>query len=115
MIRTGSDGFAREVTTSAVMIFVRLAIGSDVSGLHLNSTSPDETSNTSAARGGLRMRMWKESTPVIGTSGTGWSRTRGDGSRDSPGDFCAGCAAEASGKGSRSEPRAGLSRGVSAR
>jgi hypothetical protein len=56
VIRTRSSGSVSWLTTSAVMIFARLAIGRTFSGRRRNSTSPLSTSNTSAARGAFLKR-----------------------------------------------------------
>ena len=66
VIRTGSFGWLRSTVSSAVMIFVRLAIGSTSVGRSRHSTSPVSTSNTSPARGGRRRWMWNASTPESG-------------------------------------------------
>src|SRR5829696_1567909 len=67
-MRTGSLGWLRSTVRSAVMIFVRLAIGSTRSGRWRHSTSPVSTSNTSPARGGLFRWTWKASIPESGTA-----------------------------------------------
>src|SRR5215207_4700553 len=79
------------------MIFVRLAIGKTSSGRRRHSTSPVSTSNTSPARGGLRNRTWKASTPPSGTSGTGSASISGAGSRGSSGAPATGGEPTASG------------------
>ena len=79
-MRTGSGGRVCSTTTSAVMIFVRLAIGSTRSGSWRQSTSPLSRSNTSPARGGLRSPRWKASTAPRSTSGTGSASTIASGS-----------------------------------
>ena len=81
MIRTGSFGWLRSTVSSAVMIFVRLAIGSTSVGRRRHSTSPVSTSNTSPARGGRRRCTWNASTPESGTAGVGSPSMSGAGSR----------------------------------
>ena len=68
-MRTGSLGRVRSTTISAVMILVRLAIGSRCSALRRHSTSPVLTSISSAARGCLRKCSRKASTPSRRTAG----------------------------------------------
>src|SRR5919108_243848 len=80
-MRTGSFGRVRSTTSRAVMIFVRLAIGSRSSGRRRHNTSPLRTSNTSPARGGRRRSTWKASTPESRTSGSGGVRVNGPCSR----------------------------------
>src|SRR5918993_1568692 len=74
-MRTGSFGRLRSTTSSAVMIFVRLAIAATSIGRRRQSTSPVSRSKTSPARGGLRSCTWNASTPPSGTSGTGSAST----------------------------------------
>ena len=73
VIRTGSFGLARaRSTSSAVMIFVRLAIGSTRSGRcapqHLARVRRRTRARRAAA---CRSCTWKASTPASGTSGAG--------------------------------------------
>ena len=59
-------------TSSAVMIFVRLAIGVRFSGLRRQSTSPVVRSTTMPARGGSLKRRWNASAPASAAcSGSG--------------------------------------------
>ena len=85
MILTASAARVSSTTTSAVMIFVRLAIGRTRSGRRRHSTSPVSRSNTRPARGGFRRRTWTASTPPSGIEGTGSPSINGAGSRGSSG------------------------------
>src|SRR4051812_9299325 len=79
---TLSLGPARSVTRSAVMILVRLAMGSRWNGLYAPSTRPLSTSKSRAACGGLAKLSGEASPPVMRILGVGDRCSSGEGSAE---------------------------------